>query len=228
MNFSKIVCSMSLITSLFAVAVYSMNIFLAATVGDVARVQEFLAAGAAVNQQEQDHNGWTPLDLAVRNGHKKVVQVLLAAGAAFNQKNYRGWTSLYLAVVYRKLEVAQVLLAAGADANWQDSYGRTPMRIAASTGQPEIVQALLEHGADQRIVDRQGRYPLESAVSFGHDKVANILFDSLEEEQTRRIRMCEVAPVLARSTHDRLGAESPMSLLPQYLLGEIARLSSQN
>ena len=81
-----------LVVSLCSVSIYSMDIFHAAKTGNIDRVRELIAAGANVNQQ--DNNGLTPLHWAAENGHQAVVQALIAAGADINQQDNDGWTPL--------------------------------------------------------------------------------------------------------------------------------------
>ena len=47
------------------------------------------------NQANED--GWTPLFIAARKGHKKVARLLLGRGADVNQAAEDGWTPLYIA-----------------------------------------------------------------------------------------------------------------------------------
>ena len=50
-----------LVVSLSGVSTYSMDIFDAAKNGNIDRIRELIAAGANVNQQNND--GWTPLHM---------------------------------------------------------------------------------------------------------------------------------------------------------------------
>ena len=77
-----------LVVSLCSISIYSMDIFQAAKTGNIDRVRELIAAGADVNQQNND--GWTPLHWAAYNGHQEVVQALIAAGANVNQQDNDG------------------------------------------------------------------------------------------------------------------------------------------
>jgi len=63
-------------------------IAVAAKVGDVEAVREFLAAGADVNAK--DEFGGTPLHFAAEEGHKEIAELLIAAGANVNAKNKLG------------------------------------------------------------------------------------------------------------------------------------------
>ena len=60
----------------------------AALNGNLARVQELLAAGANVNAAR--NNGATPLYVASESGHKSIVVSLLSVGADIRSPNFKG------------------------------------------------------------------------------------------------------------------------------------------
>lgn len=70
----------------------------------------------------------SPLHLASRNGHKNVVEVLLAAGVSVNILTPSG-TALHEAALCGKDSVVRTLLDAGADLDATDCEGRTPLDI---------------------------------------------------------------------------------------------------
>lgn len=79
-------------------------------------VQLLLDAGANINLSSKK-DGDTPLIIACSEGHVKVAQKLIAAGASVNGPNTGGWTPLLYAAYYGHKEVVELLLAEGANIN---------------------------------------------------------------------------------------------------------------
>jgi ankyrin repeat protein len=109
-----------------------------------------LASGANVNAG--DFRGWTPLQLAARNGHRKMVINLIEAQANVNASaaGIGGRTALQAAAGEGHGEIVADLLKAEADVNAAaaDIDGRTALQAAAEGGHLEIVVQLLKAGAD--------------------------------------------------------------------------------
>lgn len=70
----------------------------------------------------------SPLHLASRNGHKNVVDVLLAAGVNVNLLTSSG-SALHEAALHAKDAVVRTLLDHGADLDATDSEGRTALDL---------------------------------------------------------------------------------------------------
>ena len=60
------------------------------------------------------------LHLALREGHKETVQLLLEKGIDINQTNKIGWNALHLASSEGHLEVVKLLIEKGIDINQTD------------------------------------------------------------------------------------------------------------
>jgi hypothetical protein len=107
----------------------------AARKGDSREIERQIADGADVRHEALMH-------AAVGRGHVKVLQVLLAAGAAPTPLHTAG-----------NLKVVQVLLEAGANlearqGGWFGAAAQTPLQTAAEAGNEKVVQALCAAGAD--------------------------------------------------------------------------------
>jgi hypothetical protein len=136
----------------------------AAKNGDLATVQILIKSDPNLVSSKDD-DGMTPLHWATKNGHKEVVEFLLAHKAEVNAKAGDLSTPLYLAAVYDRRDIAEVLLAHGADPNAKDHEGDTPLHLAAEHGFADVAELLLAHGADVNAVDSDGMTPLHMAQS---------------------------------------------------------------
>ncbi|KAM4608235.1 uncharacterized protein ankrd50l isoform 2-T2 [Polymixia lowei] len=133
-----------------------------------------------------DHQGQTPLTLASRQGHIKVLAVLLdwakhqepdTAVIMVEHADSEGWTALRSAAWGAHSEAVRLLLDAGADVNGCDGVGRTALRAAAWGGHEEILLTLLQYGAQVDKADREGRTPLIAAAYMGHREAVEILLN---------------------------------------------------
>lgn len=122
-----------------------------------------------------DNNGCTPFYLACLNGHVKVAEVLLEAGADLSVTTKIGLTPIYIAANNGHIEVAKLLLARKVDVNQPAANNYTPLNAAADSGHLEMVQLLLDNGADLSIANSVGQPPLYRASLQGHIKVVELL-----------------------------------------------------
>lgn len=141
------------------------DIFTAARIGNVHEVQQFIAAGVSVN--EKNHNRDTPLHLAAKNGHTKVVKLLLAHGANIEASN----KSLLLAAKNDHTKVAKLLLENGVDTEVKDRS----LLFAANNGHNEVVKVLIEYGANIETKDNHKQTSLLFAARNNHIEVVKIL-----------------------------------------------------
>lgn len=115
------------------------------------RVAEYLLNnGADVNTSASG----SPLAIAARNGHKKMVELLLARGAAVDAVDSERRTPLHVAVSRNYPAVMEALLAAKADPNAKDNNDNTPLMAAIRSGSLPMAQALLARGANPNIVNK--------------------------------------------------------------------------
>ncbi|TGO23957.1 hypothetical protein BPAE_0116g00180 [Botrytis paeoniae] len=107
-------------------------------------IQFLLERGANINAVS---NSGTALEGACFSGDIKLVQKLLAIGAAVNPEAKFGGTPLKAAARKGHADVVRLLLDEGANVDQYDDYNGTALQTAAWAGQIEVVQILLEKGA---------------------------------------------------------------------------------
>jgi serine/threonine-protein phosphatase 6 regulatory ankyrin repeat subunit B len=120
---------------------------------------------------------WPPLFVAARQGHGKIIQVLLDAGADVNavdgvlreSPNSMWQASLIVAVLSRQAECARILLQAGADAKAVDRDGWSAMDYAAQKKSQELIDLLRGGGAPT-----EAAYTNALVDAAGHGDVARV------------------------------------------------------
>lgn len=147
-------------------------IHLAAYLGDVAKVMDFIEHGSDVNTKHQ--GGGTPLHYAAMAGSKEVSELLLARGADIKARN--GATPLHWCSMKGHRDLAEFLITKGADIDARDDkWGETPLHWSANSGRKAVVELLIAKGADIHVKDKTGHTPLYWAVDKGHRDVAEVL-----------------------------------------------------
>jgi ankyrin repeat protein len=165
-------------------------IFDAAAGGYVEDVKAQLKANPSLASATDD-NGWTALDFGARNGHKDVVESLLAYKADVNAKTKIGMTPLQVAFAFSGSArpaanqqgstdtdyegIAELLIANGADVTGRNRNGMTALHYAASAGFANLIKELLDRHADVNAKDNLGRTPLDMAAANGRMNVVELL-----------------------------------------------------
>ncbi|MDC0358633.1 ankyrin repeat domain-containing protein, partial [Oligoflexia bacterium] len=91
-----------------------------------------------------DEHGFTPLGIAVPEGHLELVKLFIQCGADVDAKcsSYENSVLLHTACAWGRKEIAEILLDNGADTNIEDDDGFTPLDIATQKGNRGLIKLL--------------------------------------------------------------------------------------
>ena len=163
--------------SLFRKYKSTLDIFEAASLGEVDLVKKHIENGAVLDQFAAD--GFTTLGLACFFGREAVVDLLLASGAdpQLSANNDFKVAPIHSATAISNIAIVQKLITAGADINQKQQGGVTPLHSAAHNGSAEIFNLLLDNGADHLAKLENGSSILKMAEENGHSDIIKILED---------------------------------------------------
>jgi len=125
-----------------------LDVFEAASLGDVTRLGELLAADPALATARSDDD-FTALHYAAFFDGPETARVLLEHGADANAyaDNEIGVHPLNSAAAAGRRDVAAILLEHGADPNARTRGGFTPLDAARGNGDEKLAELLRSHGA---------------------------------------------------------------------------------
>jgi uncharacterized protein len=156
-----------------------LDVFEAATVGDLATLQALLDQDADLVRARSVDDG-TALHFAAFFGQPEAAQLLMDRGAPIDAvaSTFGDVQPLHSAVAADNDETARALLAAGADPNARQGGGFTPLHGAAQNGNRGLVEALLASGADPAATSDSNKSARDFAAEQGHDEVVALLAES--------------------------------------------------
>ena len=85
--------------------------------GSIQGVTRLLNKNAVNDFEQKNENGNTALQLAVKNGHYSIAEILILAGANMDSINKAGQSVLFLACYEGYIDCARLLIGKGADIN---------------------------------------------------------------------------------------------------------------
>ncbi|XP_070248118.1 transient receptor potential cation channel subfamily A member 1 [Myotis yumanensis] len=129
---------------------------------------------------EGDLHGMTPLHLAAKNGHDKVVQLLLRKGALF-LSDHSGWTALHHASLGGYTQTMKVILDTNLKCTTDqvDEDGNTALHLAAREGHAKAAALLLSYDADI-LLNRQQASFLHLAI---HNKRKEVVLMTIRNRR---------------------------------------------
>lgn len=139
--------------------------------------------------------------IAIENGDKDKVILLLEEGADVNTVNPGGIPILVSAARYGYKELVKILLEGHADVNASDSKLRTALYWAAKFGHKEVVELLLQEGAHTEASAFYGRTPVSVAHRAGHKEIVELLSKHVPEIEIETSKL----PNYTLSPYEELG-----------------------
>ncbi|CAH1164240.1 unnamed protein product [Phaedon cochleariae] len=136
---------------------------------------------------EDDGQECTPLIVAARNGHERVVRMLLTkfnpdleqeGTVKFDGYVIEGASALWCAACAGNLNICKSLVKAGADVNHATKTNSTPLRAACFDGRLDVVKYLTYHKADLHIANKYNNTCLMIASYKGHLDVVSFLLEN--------------------------------------------------
>ncbi|UCF16699.1 MAG: ankyrin repeat domain-containing protein, partial [Phycisphaerales bacterium] len=135
--------------------------------GSLALVKILMDAGARADSA--DATGRKPVDIAMKEGHKRATEILAAADPN---------VTIQVAAYVGAVQTVKHLIEAGANVNLRDNESRTLLHLSAMAGHEDVVRLLLSRKARPQSKDQYGRTPLHAAGRNGHERVVRLLLAS--------------------------------------------------
>jgi ankyrin repeat protein len=178
--------------------------FRALRMDDASTVERMLAAKTIGPNDIDPISGESGLILALREGSRQVVDVLLAAtGIKLELNAPNGNTALMMAAFKHNAPAVSALLARGAIVN---RPGYTALHFAAAAGDDEITKLLLDHFA---YIDAEApaRYtPLMMAAREGHETTVALLLEEGADASLKNSESLTAAQIAERADKPRVVA----------------------
>jgi len=136
-------------------------------------VKFLISKGAEKEHFTNEHH--TPLSLAVRQNHFKVVQILLQDWISPNSHEE---PYLHLSPIFnvKSREIAQLLVDNDAvTSGLYNNQNQSPLTVACQNGFLDVAQFFLDDGLDINHSDNDNKTPLFYARTNGHHELVNLL-----------------------------------------------------
>ena len=147
----------------------------AATRGDLARVQELIGRGVDINRPLGLPSN-SALNRAIEGGNAAVVKAVLDAGANVNAIGESGMTPLMFAAFFGNASIVDLLIKAGARTDTvEPRHNNTALLIAVRKGHLETVETLIRGRADPNQGAERGNAPLCHAQALGRSDIEQVI-----------------------------------------------------
>jgi ankyrin repeat protein len=146
----------------------TLSLYVAIEGGNIQEVNSALQTGVDIDINYTNELGFTPLYIAILEGHMEVAKKLIACGANV-QDNF------YIAIEKMDLAVAKQLVLLGANVNVKNKHNETLLHLATSNNELGRIKLLLLLGIDVNAKCENGWSALQLAALHGHMEIARLL-----------------------------------------------------
>ncbi|XP_013417167.1 uncharacterized protein LOC106178504 [Lingula anatina] len=126
---------------------------------------------------------WTPLILAVQQGHDQLALWLIDKGCNIHYKDEKGESAFEEAVINNRLEVIKSLAQHGIDVNQNLISQQSALCFAAEKDLRDMAKILINNKADMFLCNKQGETPLHISIRNGYGQMVKLLVDAPQGPQ---------------------------------------------
>lgn len=120
-------------------------------------ILNYLITKSKTKNVNEVYKGFTPIFIAIKNGHLETVRILLKNGAAVDANQHN---ALIFSIQNNQNSIARELISQGANIE-TISRGLTPIWVALNENNFEMVEFLINHKANLSVLNAQGKTLLE-------------------------------------------------------------------
>lgn len=155
----------------------------AAQEGNLFVMKEIIARypNEAVNWQDPEGSGLSPLHFAAIGRRGDIVEWLLTQGADTTLQDKTGLTALHYAAQAIDTDALDKLLAVGADKEVKNNKGETPLMFAVERNKPDNVRILVLAGANIHAANNNGDTPISLARKYPQPDIAHVIDGAVGE-----------------------------------------------
>jgi ankyrin repeat protein len=130
---------------------------------------------------EDQHNGYTLLDMACQNKNTAFIVELVKRGADVSVLEGRRFGIVNGFILTGQYEIAKRLIEHKVDIRYMDEQGQTPLSLAFAQGNHELAHLLVKHGASYLSVNDKFPNLLLEACKKGWFDIASDMLDNIQE-----------------------------------------------
>lgn len=184
------------------------DIWNAAAIGDIDRLDELVATDPKVVNATDTTSGSTPLHHAAWTGQIETLEWLISNNANIDLQNNLQWTPLHWATRNGQTQSVKLLLENNAKINTPGHLNETSLHLAAKHNLEKIVTVLLTAKANPNTKDVFGQTPIHLAALENYTPILINLLENGGEIETETI--WGATPLSAAAARGRTSAVSAL------------------